>query len=173
MIIIKINILILDISSFDFINVIDISYIFDDNYKNKYFDIIFRKRCNKLQVLNLSYIKISDIKVLEKVDFKELKELYLSGNKISDIKVFDFKELEKLDLSNNKISDIKILEKVDFKELKVLDLWQNNISDITVLKKANFKELEKLNLSGNNINKKGNYLILSKLKSKIPDFTYY
>ena len=51
----------LDISSFDFINVIDISYIFDDNYKNKYFDIIFSNRCNKLQALNLSVNNISDI----------------------------------------------------------------------------------------------------------------
>ena len=105
----------LDISSFDFINVIDISYIFDDNYKNKYFDIIFRNRCTKLQVLNLGSSNISDLKVLEKVDFKELK---------------------KLNLSSNNISDIKVLEKVDFKELRVLNLGgdnlsNNKISDIT------------------------------------------
>ena len=74
----------LDISSFNFMNVIDISYIFDNNYKNKYFDIIFSDRCNKLQVLNLSRTYILDIKLLEKVNFKELKELDLSWNNINE-----------------------------------------------------------------------------------------
>ena len=32
---------------------------------------------------------ISDINVLEKVNFKELKELYLSKNNVSDIKVLE------------------------------------------------------------------------------------
>ena len=47
--------------------------------------------------------------MLEKVNFKELKELYLSFNKITDINVLEkvnFKELKELDLSENKISDI-------------------------------------------------------------------
>ena len=57
--------------------------------------------------MNLSYNKISDINIYEKVNFKELKELYLN---------------------NNKISDINILEKVNFKELKELNLCRNNIS---------------------------------------------
>ena len=51
--------------------------------------------------------KISNIDILEKVNFKELKELYLNYNNISDIKVLEnvkFEKLEKLDLSDNKIS---------------------------------------------------------------------
>jgi len=31
---------------------------------------------NKLKILDLSHNKISDINILEKVNFKELKELY-------------------------------------------------------------------------------------------------
>ena len=58
--------------------------------------------------MNLSNNEISDINVLEKVNFKELKELYLSYNKISDISVLEkvnFKELKELDLSGNEISE--------------------------------------------------------------------
>ena len=39
---------------------------------------------NKLEVLNLSYNKISDINILEKVNFKELKELYLRYSPINE-----------------------------------------------------------------------------------------
>ena len=51
-------------------------------------------------------------------------------NEISDINILEkvnFKKLNKLDLSWNKISDIKILEKVNFKELKELNLRFNKI----------------------------------------------
>ena len=37
----------------------------------------------------------------------------------------DFKQLEELDLNVNQISDIKILERVDFKQLKELNLRSN------------------------------------------------
>ena len=45
--------------------------------------------------------------MLEKVNFKELEELYLSENEISDINILEkvnFKELKELDLSKNKIN---------------------------------------------------------------------
>ena len=39
----------------------------------------------------------------------------------------NFKELKKLYLNNNNISDIKVLEKVKFEKLEVLDLSENKI----------------------------------------------
>ena len=58
---------------------------------------------------------------MEKVNFKELKELYLLRNSISDIKVLKkvkFEKLEILNLENNKISDkISIKQKLKIKEL--------------------------------------------------------
>ena len=69
-------------------------------------------------VLKLNHNRISDISILEKVNFKELKELNLSNNQILDISVLEkvnFKELKELYLSGNRISDISILEKVNFK----------------------------------------------------------
>ena len=46
---------------------------------------------------------------MENVNFKNLKELYLNNNNISDISIFkkvEFKKLELLNISNNEI-DIK------------------------------------------------------------------
>ena len=54
--------------------------------------------------------QISDINILENVNFTELKELNLSYNNISEIKVLEkvkFNKLEKLDLSGNKIGKYK------------------------------------------------------------------
>ena len=60
-----------------------------------------------------------------------MQVLYLSWNFITDIKVFekvDFKQLQQLNLYNNKISDITVLEKIDFKQLRELNLSFNQIS---------------------------------------------
>ena len=103
--------------------------------------------------LNISYNNISDIKVLEKVKFNKLEILNLSGNKISNniniLEKVNFKELKKLYLSNQYISDLKILEKVKFEKLEELNLSENKISDINILEKVNFKELKILYLSNN------------------------
>ena len=53
----------------------------------------------------------------------------------------NFKELKELYLSDNKISDIKILEKVKFEKLEVLDLRRNGI-DLT----KNYSIISKLSL---------------------------
>ena len=53
----------------------------------------------------------------------------------------NFKELKELYLSDNKISDIKILEKVKFEKLEVLNLSRNGI-DLT----KNYSIISKLSL---------------------------
>ena len=60
----------------------------------------------------------------------DIRELNLSGINIEnegliDLAKIKFKELKELVLSGNKISDISILEKVNFKELKELYLSYN------------------------------------------------
>ena len=53
---------------------------------------------------------LSDINILEKVNFKELKELDLSWNNISNIEVLEkvkFEKLEKLLLFGNNIDEIR------------------------------------------------------------------
>ena len=97
---------------------------------------------------------MSDINVLNKVNFKNLKELYLHKNNIFYINVLENAKFENLILSNlgeNKISDISVLERVNFRELETLYLQKNNISDIKVLENAKFEKLKALNISTNKI----------------------
>ena len=72
--------------------------------------------------------KISDIKVLQKVNFKKLKYLNLGHNKLSKIDIF---------------------KDVNFKELRELNLKFNDISDIKPLFNPNFIKLTRINLTGN------------------------
>ena len=46
----------------------------------------------------------------------------------------NFKELKELNLYNNDISDIKVLEKVKFEKLEILKLSWNYISNYNILK---------------------------------------
>ena len=48
---------------------------------------------------------------------------------INNLENAKFKELKELDLHCNKISDIKVLEKVKFDKLEILNLEDNEIDD--------------------------------------------
>ena len=129
----------------------------------------------KIEKLDLRWKGLGNIgfEDLCKIEFKELKELILNNNNISEIKILSkakFKKLEILDLSQNKISNINIFENINFKGLKQLYLCYNNISDIKVFERANLKNLEILYLNDNKIDKKKNALIIQNLKSKIGNF---
>ena len=132
---------------------------------NKKYNFNIQQNITKIDLFNKE-IGNEVLKELCQIEFKQLKELYLDRNHISDIKVLEhakFEKLEILDLSNNKISDINILEKVKFKELKELYLYNNNISDIKILENVKFEKLEKLDLKGNQIK---DINILEKVKFK-------
>ena len=121
----------------------------------------FNKKYNtKIQkhstIIELSTKQIGNegFKILCNIEFKELKNLYLFKNNISDIQALEkakFDKLEVLNLSTNNISDISVLSKVNFFNLKELNLGANKISDITVLEKVFFNKLEKLSLARNRI----------------------
>ena len=129
----------------------------------------------KIDKLDLRWKKLGNngFEDLCQIEFKELKELILNNNNISDINPLGkakFDKLEILDLSQNKISDIDIFERVNFKEMKQLYLGYNNISDIKIFEKVNFEKLEVLLLNDNKIDKTKDPLIISNLKSKIGNF---
>ena len=75
--------------------------------------------CTKLHKLYLSASKISDISVLERVNFPELVKLDLSNNNIKDISVFERKTFDRLTLLN--ISE----NKVNYSDLKNKNLVRN------------------------------------------------
>ena len=108
----------------------------------------------QLKELYLSFNNISDIRPLEKAKFEKLEILDLGYNTISDIKILEkvkFKELKELYLSYNNISDLKPLENVKLRKLEKLSLYNNEITDISILAKVIFRELKELYLFGNNI----------------------
>ena len=125
----------------------------------------------ELKELNLYRNNISDIKVLEKVKFEKLETLNFNSNEISDIKILEnvnFLLLKLLGLNDNKITDISVLGKVKFEHLKELFLGSNNISDISIFEKVNFKELKGLDLSKNNIS---DIKPLNKIKVEVLDLS--
>ena len=153
------------------------------NYKIDYEKLL--KEFNKKYNLNIRDTKIEKLDLrwkglgnggledLCKIEFKELKELILNNNNISDIKILSkakFKKLEILDLSQNKISDINVFIKINFKGLKQLYLCYNNISDIKVFERLNLEGLEILYMNDNKIDKTKDSLIISNMKNKIANF---
>ena len=148
------------------------------NFDNEFLLKEFNKKYNlnikdtKINKLDLRWKKLGNegFGDLCKIEFKELKELILNNNNITDLSPLGkvkFEKLEILDLSQNKISDINLLENPRLGELKQLYLGYNNISDIKVFDKNILNKLETLHLNDNKIDKVKNASIISKLKSKI------
>ena len=150
------------------------------NFDNEFLLKEFNKKYNlnikdtKINKLDLRWKKLGNegFGDLCKIEFKELKELILNNNNITDLSPLGkvkFEKLEILDLSQNKISDINPFENPRLGELKQLYLGYNNISDIKVFDKNILNKLEILHLNDNKIDKDKNASIISKLKSKIGD----
>ena len=123
---------------------------------------------NNIIKLNLSGNNLGneDLKILCKIKYRYLKELYLYDNNISDIKLLEKMEcnlLEVLSLGYNKISDISILDKVKFINLRILYLYGNKIEDINTFEKVKFEQLKELDLCDNKIS---NIDVLDKVKFK-------
>ena len=92
---------------------------------------------------------------LKKLDFKNLKKLFLDNNDIINIKGLSQLTLENLThlfLNKNKINDIEELNLVKFEKLLLLDLSQNELINLNGFSKVQFKNLSILNLSENKIN---------------------
>ena len=131
----RLNITIKDFQDFQFLK--EFNSKFNTNVKDIFMPTI------DLTDKNLS----NDIfEYLVNTRFTQIKELKLSDNKISDIKLLKnvkFEKLEKIWLNNNKIKDINSLNQLDFKELKELTFYKNEISDINALYNLKFDKLEK------------------------------
>ena len=150
------------------------------NFDNEFLLKEFNKKYNlnirdiNINKLDLRWKKLGNagFEDLCKIEFKELKELILNNNNITDLGPLGkvkFEKMEILDLSQNKISDINPFENAPLGELKQLYLGYNNISDIKVFDKNILNKLETLHLNDNKIDKVKNASIISKLKSKIGD----
>ena len=109
---------------------------------------------DNLEKLWLSYNRISDIKFLEELKYPKLQTLDLSNNKIENINIFEnthFFNLRKLWLNNNLIKDISVFIKIKCELLEELNLKNNYISNISSLEKIGLYHLKCLDLAGNKI----------------------
>ena len=82
---------------------------------------------NFLNELNIDYNKIKRLKLIKRNSKEDIEKENDNNHESSLSKKlvgldFNFKELKEIDLSWNNISDIKILEKVNFEKLEHLDL---------------------------------------------------
>ena len=96
--------------------------------KNNKEDIILLKN----EILILKYPEIKELNKKYNLNIKDINieklDLSLKGIENDDIKYLRiFKELKELYLSYNNISDISVLEKVKFEQLEILDLRWNEI----------------------------------------------
>ena len=126
----------------------------DKNYNNEIVEYIGKLDLRNLKKLFLSGNDISSINGLIDANFEDLEELSFNVNIISDITALEkvnFKKLKELWLYNNMINDITPLGKANFENLEILSMHTNNITDISILEKVNFISLKTLNLHTNNI----------------------
>ena len=93
------------------------------NFDNEYLLKEFNSKYN----LNIKDTKIN------KLDLRWKK---LGNAGFEDLCKIEFKELKELILNNNNITDIRPIEKVKFEKLEILDLSQNKITDINPLENA-------------------------------------
>ncbi|XP_044520199.1 centriolin [Gracilinanus agilis] len=107
------------------------------------------EKCNKLEVLNLSYNLIGKIEKLDKL--LKLRELNLSYNKISKIEGLEhMQHLQKLNLAGNEIDHIPLWLGKKLRSLRVLSLKDNKISSLQeVSKLKSLNDLTSLVLDGN------------------------
>ena len=112
---------------------LDINQVIDFiNKRFSYLKILFefnkRFNCNinnnKIEEINICDKNNDIIELFDKLEFKNLKNLILTNNALSNInplKNLKSKNLLILNLSGNKIADINILKEVNFPELKQLN----------------------------------------------------
>ena len=110
---------------------------------------------NEIRInLNGKNVGNLDLELLCSIYFKNLEEIDLSNNNISNInEINNFSKLKKINLSHNQIKDIEPLKKLSLSNLKDINLSYNKIEDIQSLKDIikNNKNLEKININHNRI----------------------
>ena len=96
----------------------------------------------------------SEFNLLSGLEFKNLEELYLANNKITNIepiKSFKLLKLKIIDLSSNQISDILPLKEMldNNKEIRTIKLNNNKIDNIDIFKNNKYSKLKSVSLENN------------------------
>ena len=124
------------------------------NFKEENLKCLSQFEFKQVKELNLSYNNISNLEIFQNFKFEKLEIFNLEHNNIKTLKGLEkanFKKLKVINLSENQIDDIDLLENIKYVKLETLTLYSNKISNINILEKINFKELKELNVSKNRI----------------------
>jgi hypothetical protein len=124
--------------------------IYNKFFNNNDLKILTKLELKNLKILELDYNSITNIDCLQNANFPELVILSLKNNEITDISALKdakFRELQGLLLSNNNIKDIKPIG--EFQKLRLIDLRNNQIEDIVIFGSEKFDLLQCVYLSGN------------------------
>jgi len=135
---------------------------------NEEFKLITKLYIKNLKEIDLSDNKISDIDCLNQMILPHLESLNMSKNEIEKIDpIIDCIKLRKIDFSHNKISDIECLNNEILPYLESLNMSNNKIESIEVL--SDYKKIKEIDVSNNNIRRifsKFEFLELKKLNLK-------
>jgi len=109
--------------------------------------------------LNNKNIDNIELNLLSCINFKNLEDINLSHNNISNIeplKDFNSPKLRKFDLSFNKISNISSFKEILKKNnnIEFINLSNNSITNVEILKTNIFPFVKEINLDNNNIIRK-------------------
>ena len=117
---------------------------------NEEFKLITKLYIKNLKEIDLSDNKISDIDCLNQMILPHLESLNMSKNEIQKIDpIIDCIKLRKIDFSHNKISDIKCLSNEILPYLESLNMSNNKIVSIEAL--SDYKKIKEIDVSNNNI----------------------
>ena len=95
---------------------------------------------NKLEEFNKKY----NLNIQQNTTKIDLSWKGIGNEGLKDLCQIEFKELKELFLYNNNISDIKVLENVKFEKLEILNLSGNNIKNKSIISKLKIKNAIKL-----------------------------
>jgi len=109
--------------------------------------------------LNNKNIGNIELNLLSCIEFKDLEEINLSHNNISNIeplKDFNMPKLKKLDISFNKINNISSFKEISKKinKIECINISNNSIKNVEILKTNILPFVKEINLDNNNIIKK-------------------
>ena len=116
---------------------------------------------------NLNFkIENKDLQLISKIQFRQLRGIDISNNKIKNIEFLNnmnLPDLKFFDASHNNIDKIGPIAELNCKEIQVILLNDNEIKDISAFQNSDFPVLEILRVDSNKINESDfNFNIIKK-----------
>ena len=100
----------------------------------------YKNKSHLITSIKVNNQNFSDLSIFKELNLENLQKLQLQGNNIKNIEPFlhcNFKKLKFLDLTNNKLNDesIKNFDKLNFKDIRFINLFKNEIKSPVIFEK--------------------------------------